>query len=121
MGNTPAAGNQLQVYGAHSTAILRTAQAIDTVSIGAAAVVRLEQTGIWNLNTFGSLSCSNGTLDIGAQELKLKTGQLFQPIRVAVCGRKVAPPLFETLVVLGREISLKRIARAIELVRGMTV
>ena len=32
-----------------------------------------------------------------------KPGQMFQPIRVAVCGRKNAPPLFETLAVLGRE------------------
>jgi glutamyl-tRNA synthetase len=50
-----------------------------------------------------------------AQELKIKPGQMFQPIRVAVCGRKNAPPLFETLEVLGRETSLKRIdvARAL--------
>ena len=49
------------------------------------------------------------------KELKVKTGQMFQPIRVAVCGRKVAPPLFETLVVLGRETCLHRIERALEL------
>ena len=42
-------------------------------------------------------------------ELKIKTGQMFQPIRVAVCGRKDAPPLFETLEVLGRETCLQRI------------
>ncbi len=52
----------------------------------------------------------------GAENLKIKTGQMFQPIRVAVCGRKVAPPLFETLVVLGRETSLHRIGKAIELI-----
>ena len=51
----------------------------------------------------------------GAEKLKIKTGQMFQPIRVAVCGRKVAPPLFETLVVLGRETALHRISKAIEL------
>jgi hypothetical protein len=28
---------------------------------------------------------------------------MFQPIRVAVCGRKNAPPLFETLEVVGRD------------------
>src|SRR5579884_3814651 len=50
-----------------------------------------------------------------AQELKIKTGQMFQPIRVAVCGRKNAPPLFETLEVLGRETCLKRIDEAIHL------
>ena len=49
-----------------------------------------------------------------SQELKIKRGQMFQPIRVAVCGRKNSPPLFETLVVLGRETSLKRIDEAIE-------
>jgi glutamyl-tRNA synthetase len=50
-----------------------------------------------------------------AEAIKVKPGQMFQPIRVAVCGRKVAPPLFETLAVLGRDVSLHRIGRAIEL------
>jgi glutamyl-tRNA synthetase len=44
----------------------------------------------------------------------LKAGQMFQPIRVAVCGRKNAPPLFETLEVLGRDVTLVRIERAIQ-------
>jgi glutamyl-tRNA synthetase len=48
-----------------------------------------------------------------ASELGIKTGQMFQPIRVAVCGRKNAPPLFATLEVLGKEVSLKRIGEAI--------
>lgn len=57
-------------------------------------------------------------LRAAAQELKIKPGQMFQPIRVAVCGRKNAPPLFETLEVLGRETSLKRIAVAHALLRA---
>ena len=52
-------------------------------------------------------------LRTAAQELGLKAGQMFQPIRVAVCGRKNAPPLFETLEVLGRETTLKRIEQAL--------
>ncbi len=48
-----------------------------------------------------------------ATQLGLKAGQAFQPIRVAVCGRKNAPPLFETLVVLGRDVCLKRIGQAL--------
>jgi glutamyl-tRNA synthetase len=52
-------------------------------------------------------------LRAAAQELKIKPGQMFQPIRVAVCGRKNAPPLFETLEVLGRETTLARIDQAI--------
>jgi glutamyl-tRNA synthetase len=57
----------------------------------------------------------DAALRSGAQELKVKTGQMFQPIRVAVCGRKVAPPLFETLEALGRETALHRIDRAIHM------
>jgi glutamyl-tRNA synthetase len=47
-----------------------------------------------------------------AKSLGLKAGPMFQPIRVAVCGRKNAPPLFETMAVLGREVCLDRIRKA---------
>jgi glutamyl-tRNA synthetase len=52
-------------------------------------------------------------LRAAAQELGIKAGQMFQPIRVAVCGRKNAPPLFETLEVRGRDITLARIDEAL--------
>jgi glutamyl-tRNA synthetase len=54
------------------------------------------------------------TLRAAAQELGLKAGPMFQPIRVAVCGRKNAPPLFETLEVLGKEVTLRRIELAVK-------
>jgi len=54
------------------------------------------------------------TLRAAAQELGLKAGQMFQPVRVAVCGRKNAPPLFETLEVLGRLTTLGRLDQAIQ-------
>jgi glutamyl-tRNA synthetase len=53
-------------------------------------------------------------LRAAAEQLGIKAGQMFEPVRVAVCGRKTAPPLFGTLEVLGREKCLKRIARAVE-------
>ncbi|MGC2273774.1 MAG: glutamate--tRNA ligase [Candidatus Sulfotelmatobacter sp.] len=53
-------------------------------------------------------------LRAAAQELSVKVGQMFQPIRVAVCGRKNAPPLFETLAILGRKTCLERIDQAIQ-------
>jgi len=59
----------------------------------------------------------DATLRGASQDLKIKAGQMFTPIRVAVCGRKNAPPLFETLEVLGRETSLQRIDRAIEMLQ----
>ncbi len=54
------------------------------------------------------------TLRAAAAALGIKTGQMFQPIRVAVCGRKNAPPLFATLEVLGRGTTLARIDQAIQ-------
>ena len=62
----------------------------------------------------------HAALEAGAVDLKIKKGQMFQPIRVAVCGRKVAPPLFETLVVLGRETALHRIDRALANLQGVS-
>ncbi len=51
-------------------------------------------------------------LRAAAAHLGLKAGPMFQPIRVAVCGRKNAPPLFETMAILGRELCLERIRQA---------
>ncbi len=48
-----------------------------------------------------------------AAELEWKAGQLFMPIRVAITGKTATPPLFETMVVLGRQRTLKRIESAI--------
>jgi glutamyl-tRNA synthetase len=56
-------------------------------------------------------------LRAAAESLKIKAGQMFQPVRVAVCGRKNAPPLFQTLEVLGREVCLERIAGAQRLLK----
>jgi len=50
-----------------------------------------------------------------APELGLKTGQLFSVLRVAVTGRTAAPPLFETMAVLGKDRCLKRIAAALKM------
>jgi len=47
-----------------------------------------------------------------AEELGLKAGQLFGIIRWAATGQKVAPPLFGSLAVLGRERTLARLDRA---------
>ncbi len=47
-----------------------------------------------------------------ADGLGLKPRQAFQPIRVAVTGSKISPGLFESIELLGREESLKRIRSA---------
>ena len=46
------------------------------------------------------------------EELGIKPRKAFAPIRVAVCGRTVSPPLYESLELLGRERSLLRLNAA---------
>lgn len=55
----------------------------------------------------------DSALRAAAQELGIKAGQMFVPIRVAVTGRTAAPPLFGTLEALGRETTLARIEQAL--------
>ena len=53
-----------------------------------------------------------------AAELQWSKGDLNGVIRMAITGRKVGPPLYESLEVLGKEKSLKRIEKAQELLVG---
>jgi len=79
----------------------------------AMALTVLEQAG----ETLSEVNFSHEALEAAlradAETLGLKTGQMFQPIRVAVCGQKAAPPLFDTLIVVGREKCLRRLDQAI--------
>jgi len=59
----------------------------------------------------------DAALRADAASLQIKPGQMFQPIRVAVCGQKAAPPLFETLEVIGQPTTLARIEQAIDLIK----
>lgn len=50
------------------------------------------------------------TLRALAQERELAPRKAFQPIRAAVTGTLVSPPLFESLAILGRDETLTRLA-----------
>jgi len=45
-------------------------------------------------------------------------GQVAQPIRVAVAGMAISPPIDQTLALLGRERSLERLERAVRHIRS---
>jgi glutamyl-tRNA synthetase len=49
-----------------------------------------------------------------ADEIGWKAGSLFMCVRIAVTGRKATPPLLESMVILGKDESLKRMDNAIE-------
>jgi glutamyl-tRNA synthetase len=51
-------------------------------------------------------------------DLGLKNAQLFGVLRVAVTGQQVSPPTFETMEILGKAESIRRIKLAIEAVKA---
>lgn len=53
-----------------------------------------------------------------ANELGVKVNGVFMPIRVAVTGSSVSPPLFDSIRVLGLETALIRIDRAISTLKN---
>jgi glutamyl-tRNA synthetase len=67
--------------------------------------------------TFDEASLEPALRDL-AVALGVKVGQLFGILRVATSGKAVAPPLFGSLVALGRARVLARCAQAEELLRG---
>lgn len=60
----------------------------------------------WNVETLEA-SLRAALID----KLGLKPRQAFGPVRVAVTGKKVSPPLFESLEILGKDSSLARLDR----------
>lgn len=58
------------------------------------------------------------TLRVFSEEKKVKTRDLFMPIRLMVTGKKATPPLFDTMAVLGRERCRSRMRAAIKILRS---
>jgi glutamyl-tRNA synthetase len=53
-----------------------------------------------------------------AEAAGLKPGLFFTPIRVAVTGKTVSPPLFASIAALGREKTIERLRRAQHMLEG---
>ncbi|MDR3490421.1 MAG: glutamate--tRNA ligase [Gammaproteobacteria bacterium] len=70
---------------------------------------RFEGLTSWNKEALHQLLAST------SEELNLKLGKVAQPLRVAVTGDTMSPPIDVTLELLGRDRTLHRIAAAINL------
>jgi glutamyl-tRNA synthetase len=53
-----------------------------------------------------------------AEKNAVKLGDLMMPLRVAITGSRVSPPLFGSLRLLGAERSLRRVDKALEMLKG---
>jgi glutamyl-tRNA synthetase len=69
---------------------------------------KLEEVRTWDATTLEAV------LRPLASELNLSAGELFGLLRVAVTGRTAAPPLFQTMAVLGKKKCLKRLDMALQ-------
>jgi glutamyl-tRNA synthetase len=74
----------------------------------------LDQLAEWNHD-----ACDSALRGLAAAE-GVKAGLLINATRVAIVGRAVAPPLFDTMVILGKERVVGRIRRAIPSVSTQT-
>ena len=79
----------------------------DAVPVLDAAVAALETVSDWTTPDIEA-ALKSSLID----GLELKPRKAFGPIRVAVTGSSVSPPLFESLELLGRERSLERLREA---------
>ena len=77
--------------------------AVATIAI---AIEKLKVLEIWDIDSL------EGMLRPLAADLNLSTGKFFGLLRIATTGRTAAPPLFQTMAVLGREKCLRRLDTA---------
>ena len=77
-------------------------------------VVKAAHDALAALDTWSTEAIDEALRRALVEELGLKPRNAFGPVRVAVTGRRVSPPLFESLELLGRDRSLARLASAQE-------
>ena len=84
----------------------------------AAPAILREAEEVYGASAWEAATLHEQTRDLAARHgLSLAKAQA--PVRVAVTGRLVGPPLFESLVVLGREETVRRLGRAATLSTGV--
>ena len=55
-----------------------------------------------------------GMLRTLAEEKQVGLGKIAQPLRVAICGNTISPPIFDSVQMLGKENTLARIDYTLE-------
>jgi glutamyl/glutaminyl-tRNA synthetase len=55
-----------------------------------------------------------------AEEKQVGLGKVAQPLRVAICGATISPPIFDSVQMLGKENTLKRIDNTVRTVKART-
>jgi len=77
------------------------------------AVVRAARDALAALPAWETPAIEEALRTALVEELGLKPRNAFGPVRVAVTGSRISPPLFESLELLGRQRSLGRLEGAL--------
>ncbi len=85
----------------------------DAVDDAGREVVTAARKALAGLAQWSTAEIEQALREALVDRLGLKPRHAFGPVRVAVTGRKVSPPLFESLELLGRERSLARLDGAL--------
>ena len=85
-------------------------------SAGAAAVLSGAIPVLELLDDFGH-ETQHSAIAAYAKDIGYKNGQVFGSLRAAVTGQRVSPPTFETMEILGRAESIRRIELAVQALR----
>jgi glutamyl-tRNA synthetase len=81
----------------------------------AVSLLRLGRGFVRTLAEAASNEAAEAVIKEQAEKNAVKLGDLMMPLRVAITGSRVSPPLFGSLRILGAERSLRRIDRALAL------
>lgn len=71
-----------------------------------------------NIKTVWAHDVLEAACRVFADKVGWKTKELFMTIRIAVTGRKASPPLFDTMVTLGKDLSRRRLRMAADALAG---
>jgi len=80
---------------------------------GVPNILRTLQEKLSSIENWNEENIENTVREV-ASYLQIKGGQIIHPTRVALSGKKVGPGLFELMVVLSQDKTLKRLKEAIE-------
>jgi glutamyl-tRNA synthetase len=78
----------------------------------AVAVLEAAEAALRDLPDFSTAAIEQALKEALVEGLGRKPRQAFGPVRVAVSGRTVSPPLYESIELLGRERTLRRLQAA---------
>jgi glutamyl-tRNA synthetase len=85
---------------------------VDELDDAGREVVRASYDALAGLDTWSTAAIEAALREELIEKRELKPRVAFGPVRIAVTGRKVSPPLFESLELLGRDRSLARLTAA---------